>query len=45
MERTRRYIEGRMYNFFYDPKHERTLPYYDRFPLAIMIAMTPDKVL
>ena len=45
MERTRRYIEGRMYNFFYDPKNERTLPYYDRFPLAIMIAMTPDKVL
>ena len=24
---------GRMYHFFYDPKHKATLPYYDRFPL------------
>ena len=24
---------GRMYHFFYDPKHKLTLPYYDRFPL------------
>jgi len=24
---------GRMYMFFYDPKHKKTLPYYDRFPL------------
>ena len=24
---------GRMYAFFYDPKHKKTLPYYDRFPL------------
>lgn len=25
---------GRMYHFFYDPKHKLTLPYYDRFPLV-----------
>ena len=24
---------GKMYHFFYDPKHKATLPYYDRFPL------------
>ena len=24
---------GRMYHFYYDPKHKKTLPYYDRFPL------------
>jgi len=24
---------GRMYMFFYDPKHKKTLPYYDTFPL------------
>jgi len=23
---------GRMYTYFYDPKHKATLPYYDRFP-------------
>ena len=26
---------GGMYFFFYDPKHKKTLPYYDRFPLVI----------
>jgi hypothetical protein len=24
-----------MYMMFYDPKHKKTLPYYDRFPLVI----------
>ena len=28
-----RVMIGRMYHFFYDPKHKKTLPYYDRFPL------------
>lgn len=28
-----RVLVGRMYHFFYDPKHKGTLPYYDRFPL------------
>lgn len=28
---------GSMYMFFYDPKHKETLPYYDRFPLVIVI--------
>ena len=30
-------VVGNMYMFFYDPKHKDTLPYYDRFPLVIMI--------
>jgi hypothetical protein len=28
---------GNMYMFFYDPKHKKTLPYYDTFPLVIII--------
>lgn len=28
---------GRMYMFFYDPKHKQTLPYYDRFPLIFKV--------
>lgn len=28
---------GRMYLFAYDPKHKKTLPYYDRFPLIIPV--------
>lgn len=30
-------IVGSMYMFFYDPKHKETLPYYDKFPLVIVI--------
>lgn len=29
--------EGEMYMFFYDAKHKETLPYYDKFPLIIMM--------
>jgi len=28
---------GSMYMYFYNPKHEATLPYYDLFPLTIMV--------
>jgi len=28
---------GNMYMYFYDPKHKKTLPYYDSFPLVIVI--------
>jgi hypothetical protein len=28
---------GSMYMFFYDPKHRKTLPYYDSFPLIIAV--------
>ena len=28
---------GSMQMFFYDPKHKKTLPYYDAFPLVIIV--------
>jgi len=33
---------GRMYHFFYDPKHKDTLPYYDRFPLVFIMERYKD---
>ena len=36
-----RAIIGNMYMFFYDPKHKETLPYYDTFPLIIMVEKAP----
>lgn len=33
---------GRMYFFVYDPKHKKTLPYYDRFPLIFPIESYKD---
>ena len=33
---------GKMYFYFYDPKHKDTLPYYDRFPLVIPIERYSD---
>jgi hypothetical protein len=33
---------GRMYFYFYDPKHKATLPYYDRFPLVLPVERYPD---
>lgn len=30
-----RITPGKMYLFFYDPKHKNTLPYYDSFPLVL----------
>jgi len=32
---------GSMNMFFYDPKTKETLPYYDRFPLAIIVGPAP----
>ena len=37
LEPTNREIVGSMYMYFYDPKTKETLPYYDRFPLIIMV--------
>ena len=31
---------GKMYMFFYDPKHKDKLPYYDTFPLLFPFSMT-----
>ena len=35
---TNRSAMGKMYFFYYDPKHKQTLPYYDRFPLIFKVA-------
>jgi len=36
------FIIGEMYMFFYDAKHKETLPYYDRFPLTIVVDFAKD---
>jgi len=41
LTRTSTNIRGNMYMYFYDPKHKLTLPYYDRFPLTIMVDGAP----
>jgi hypothetical protein len=37
LKQTSKEIVGGMYMFFYDPKHKDTLPYYDTFPLVIVV--------
>jgi hypothetical protein len=34
-------LTGRMFMYFYDPKTKQTLPYYDKFPLIIMVDRAP----
>jgi hypothetical protein len=36
-----RQLVGSMNMFFYDPKHKDTLPFYDKFPLAIVVGPAP----
>lgn len=36
-----RKIVGSMFMFFYDPKWKEELPYYDKFPLAIIVGPAP----
>jgi hypothetical protein len=35
-------VVGNMYFFMYDPKHKKTLPYYDSFPLIFPVDKTQD---
>lgn len=37
LKQTNQEIVGSMYMFFYDPKHKDTLPYYDTFPLVVVV--------
>lgn len=37
-----RTIIGSMFMFFYQPKHKDTLPYYDSFPLVIVLKPAKD---
>ncbi len=42
---TQQILPGKMYCFFYDPKHKDTLPYYDRFPLIFPIKLEGGSML
>ena len=35
-------LMGRMYMFMYNPANKNTLPYYDRFPLVIMLEVAKE---
>ena len=37
LEARKKPLVGRMFMFLYDPKGKDTLPYYDRFPLILMV--------
>lgn len=37
IELKNRGVMGNMYMFFYDPKGKETLPYYDSFPLVVVV--------
>ena len=39
LNKARRYLEGRMYTFFYDAKTKEKLPYWDRFPVVLILDM------
>lgn len=38
-------IPGRIYFYGYDAKYKKTLPYYDRFPLVIILDISKDHIL
>ena len=42
LTRTQKPVVGSMFMFFYDPKHREKLPYYDSFPLTIVVEPTKD---
>lgn len=42
LEPSQREMVGNMYMYVYDPKTKKELPYYDRFPLVIMIENYKD---
>ena len=39
---TTRFIKGGLFFFYYDPKTKEDLPYYDRFPLVLMLEKYDD---
>lgn len=36
-------IPGRIYMFYYSPKHKDTLPYFDKFPCALYLGPAKDR--
>ena len=41
-KRDSRPFYGKLNMFFYDPKHKKTLPYYDKFPLVLPLEKYKD---
>lgn len=41
LDKRTKVLVGDMVMYFYDPKTKDTLPYYDRFPLTIVVAPAP----
>ena len=41
LKQRKKQVVGSMQMFFYDPKHKETLPYYDVFPLVIVVGPAP----
>jgi len=39
---TNRFIKGGLFFFYYDPKTKADLPYYDKFPLVLMLEKYED---
>jgi hypothetical protein len=40
-DRGNHFYNGGLYFFYYDPKTKNSLPYYDRFPLALVLDIQP----
>lgn len=38
LKKTRRILTGRFYTYYYEPKYADTLPYYDIFPVVLILA-------
>ena len=38
-----RLFPGRLFMYFYEPKHKDSLPYYDRFPLVMVVEKVKGK--
>ena len=41
-KKAKKLVVGRLYTFQYKPKHFKTLPFYDKFPIILLIAKYPD---
>ena len=41
IELQNRQVIGSMFMFYYDPKTKATLPYYDTFPLSVIVSRAP----
>ena len=40
--KTNRFVTGGLYYFYYDPKTKKEIPYYDRFPLVLVLERYKD---